>query len=153
MCIRDRMTDEMYAQSSFIVILAVVGVLAPVAEEMVFRGLVYARLKDYLGGRWGILLSGFIFGIYHGNMVQFIFAFCLGCWFAWLYQKSGNLLIPILAHVAVNVWSCILTYIPSDSGFWTWYPLLIVAEILIAVWGCYYLSQNYKKTGKSSQTI
>lgn len=147
------MTDEMYAQSSFIVILAVVGVLAPVAEEMVFRGLVYARLKDYLGGRWGILLSGFIFGIYHGNMVQFIFAFCLGCWFAWLYQKSGNLLIPILAHVAVNVWSCILTYIPSDSGFWTWYPLLIVAEILIAVWGCYYLSQNYKKTGKSSQTI
>lgn len=146
-------SEEIYSQNSFGVVVLVVGILAPIAEEMVFRGLVYARLADYLGGKWGILLSGLLFGIYHGNMVQFIFSAILGFWFAWLYQKSGKLLVPILAHAAVNTWSSVLTEIPEGAGFWIWYPLLLVAEILIVVWGCYYIGESYKKAGKSHQTI
>lgn len=85
--------------------IAVLVLLAPAAEELIFRGLVQNRLKEGWGAGVGILLSAFLFGAYHGNMVQFIYAFCMGIVLAVLYETTHSLLIPIAAHMASNAWS------------------------------------------------
>lgn len=46
------------------------GIIAPAAEEMIFRWLIYLRLRDWLKMPVAAVISGLIFGIYHGNIVQ-----------------------------------------------------------------------------------
>ena len=68
---------EIMQNSSFIDRVIVVGVLAPVFEELIFRKLLVSRTIRY-GETFSILLSGFMFGLFHGNMIQFVFAFIVG---------------------------------------------------------------------------
>ena len=50
-------------------LILTVGILAPAAEELVFRGLVFRRMKDWLKPSAAIILSALFFGLYHGNIV------------------------------------------------------------------------------------
>lgn len=83
------------------------GIVAPVAEEAVFRWLIYARLRDYVRMPAAVLISGLLFGIYHGNLVQFIYATMLGCLFAYFMEMAGNLYAPVLLHIGANIWSLV----------------------------------------------
>ena len=94
---------------SFPMLILMLGICGPVAEEMVFRWLVYYRLRDYLGKRPAILLSAAIFGIYHLNILQGIYAFILGIVFALFQEWSGNLWTSILLHVGANCFSLALS--------------------------------------------
>lgn len=53
------------------------GLFAPVAEEILFRGLVLRSLQPY-GRRFAIVMSALLFGLFHGNLVQMPYAFCVG---------------------------------------------------------------------------
>ncbi len=86
-------------------ILFVVGVAAPISEELIFRGLICKRLQDYLGNSLAVVLSALMFGIYHGNMVQFVYATLLGLAFGFLMCKTNCLKVTIAAHMAANIWS------------------------------------------------
>ena len=83
-------------------ILATV-ILGPPAEEMIFRGMVYRRARAYWGVRKALFLSSVLFGIYHGNMIQFLYALVIGLMLGWIYEKSGNLKVSIAAHMCVNL--------------------------------------------------
>lgn len=78
------------------------SVVTPILEEMLYRGLVYNRLKR--SGRTGmaIVISGFIFGLIHFNLVQFLYAGLIGIFLAVVYETEGTLLVPVLAHAAAN---------------------------------------------------
>ncbi|MCI5509466.1 MAG: CPBP family intramembrane metalloprotease [Eubacterium sp.] len=82
-----------------------IGILAPVAEELVFRGLIFARLKEWMKPWLAMILSALIFGVYHGNIVQFVYAFFMGLILALIYYRTGTLLTCIAAHVVANLWS------------------------------------------------
>ena len=84
-------------------LLAVVVVLGPIAEELLFRRMILGRIKYYFGSRWAIVISALLFGIYHGNMVQFVYAGLLGLGFGYIYDKSGNIRISIVAHMCLNL--------------------------------------------------
>lgn len=90
---------------SIIVLCITVGILAPIAEEILFRGLVFKRLQDYTGNGWAVLISGLLFGIYHENMIQFVYAGLLGFAFAMLMCRTDSLKVVITAHAAANLWS------------------------------------------------
>lgn len=92
-----------------LLILAVV-VIGPVAEELIFRGLIYNRLRHYVKVPLAILLSSLLFGIYHGNMIQFIYTTLMGILLAIYYEKSGGLLACIIAHMAMNA-AAVTSYI------------------------------------------
>lgn len=78
------------------------GLIVPIAEELVFRGVLYNRIKRSFGVELAIVLSALIFGLYHGNIVQFLYATILGLVMAYLYEKCELLLAPILFHCAAN---------------------------------------------------
>lgn len=83
--------DQMTAGKSMWFLLICMGVIAPLAEEIVFRWLIYLRLRDYMRIGFAMVISGMIFGIYHGNLVQAVYAGILGMVFADFLEISGCL--------------------------------------------------------------
>ena len=79
------------------------GLISPIAEEVVFRGLVYNRLRRYFPLWFAVTFSSFLFGIYHGNIVQAIYGFILGFLITWVYEKYGSFFMPILYHSFANI--------------------------------------------------
>lgn len=101
--------EALYNSSGVAVQILVIGIIGPVSEEIIFRGLVYRRLRDYTGVLPAAVLSGLIFGIYHGNLTQGIFAFCVGILLALLYEHFGTLWASIAAHMANNLFSVLIS--------------------------------------------
>lgn len=86
------------------------GILSPVVEELVFRGIAYNVLKRYIAEKMAMIGAALLFGAMHGNVVQMIYGTLMGMVLAFVYQKYQNLLAPILLHGAANVSVYALTY-------------------------------------------
>ncbi|MCR4956457.1 MAG: CPBP family intramembrane metalloprotease [Lachnospiraceae bacterium] len=83
--------------------LIAVGVIAPILEEVVYRGIVFGNFKIVLNKWVAIGLSAAIFGLFHYNLPQFLYAGILGVAFAYIYDKTGQLYTCIIGHAAANV--------------------------------------------------
>lgn len=78
-------------------------ILAPVTEELIFRGLVYRRMRRILPAGISVLLSALVFSLYHGNVIQAVFALPMALVLGILMEKKKNLLFPVLFHVGANL--------------------------------------------------
>ena len=78
-------------------------VIGPVAEECLFRGVIYAGLRQRLPRAWAILLSGAAFALLHMNLIGSLSILLLGCFLAYLYERTGSLVGPIAVHVVHNI--------------------------------------------------
>lgn len=82
-----------------------VGLMAPVAEEFVFRGAILRSLLKALNGRYhwvAIALSAALFGWVHGNLAQGFNAFLLGLLLGWLYYRTDSVVPGIIMHWVNN---------------------------------------------------
>lgn len=79
-----------------------VAVLAPFAEETVFRGLCYGRLKRVLPRAAAAIVQALLFGLMHGNVLWVCYTFLIGLILAMVRDKHESLLAPILLHMAFN---------------------------------------------------
>lgn len=86
------------------------GVISPAAEELVFRGLVMRRMQRYFSPVIAVVVSAFIFGMYHGNIVQGIYAFLLGMLMGVCYWHFQKLYIPMVFHACANISVFVITY-------------------------------------------
>ena len=77
-------TSAMLMSGSLILQLLCVGILAPIVEEILMRGIAYGRLRDMMRPAWAIFWGGLLFGIFHGNIVQGVYAACFGWFLCWL---------------------------------------------------------------------
>ncbi len=104
-------TDTMSAlySANLGVQIVALGILIPICEELVFRGLVFNRMKEDSSVMGSMIYSSLIFGILHGNAVQMVYGALLGFLLAWLYQKMGSIWAPILAHIFMNLGSVLAT--------------------------------------------
>jgi len=84
-----------------LVVLAVV-VLAPIAEEVFFRGVVFNAWLRESGRRFAFVGSALLFAVIHFSLVSLVPIFLLGLALAWVYDRTGNLLAPIAMHATVN---------------------------------------------------
>lgn len=85
----------------WLVVLAVV-ILAPIAEEVFFRGVVFNAWLRESGLRRAVIGSSALFAIIHLSVVALVPIFLLGLALAWIYRRKGNLLAPIAMHATVN---------------------------------------------------
>lgn len=88
------------------------GIVSPLAEELVFRGIVYNELKRSYKLPLAMLISALLFGLYHMNPVQGGYGFIMGLLLAYLYEYFGNFLWPALVHMLANC----LAYILSNTN-------------------------------------
>jgi len=86
------------------------GILVPVCEELVFRGLMYKRLREYTGFISAMIYTAFVFAFAHINLVQAVYAFAMALVFAFLYEKYGSVKAPIIAHITANIFSVLATH-------------------------------------------
>lgn len=98
---------------SMLMLIFWMGIVAPVAEEMIFRWNVFLRLRDYIKFFPAAVVSGVIFGVYHGNILQAVYASILGIVFAYILERSGNIWSCVLLHIGANVWSLLYADIVS----------------------------------------
>lgn len=88
----------------------VVVVIAPVVEEMFFRGFMYPAFKRRLGAGWGNAVSSLIFGIFHGSVWLIAPTALIGAVLAYMYEKERSLGPPIMLHSLNNLVSIIILY-------------------------------------------
>ncbi len=91
-----------------IVMIVIVAVLAPVWEELLFRKFLIDRVVNY-GEVTAMLMSGVMFGLYHGNLAQCAYAFAIGCFLAFIYIRTGKIGYTIAIHMFINGFSTYLT--------------------------------------------
>lgn len=91
------LVSELNPMTAFFVMV----LLAPVLEEWIFRKLLVDRTIRY-GEGTAILLSGLMFGLFHGNLNQFVYTFLVGAFWAFIYIKTGHLRYTIILHMALN---------------------------------------------------
>lgn len=92
--------------------LAAVGFFGPAVEELTMRGLMYQRFRSMMRPPAAILLSAVVFGLFHGNLVQGVYAFLVGIFFAWLMERTQRILVPIVGHMSANL----LVVLLQDNG-------------------------------------
>ena len=90
-------------------------VLAPVAEEFIFRGVLYPFIKQLGYPRLAWLGVSFVFALIHLNGAIFLPLFALALALTWLYEKTDNLLAPITAHALFNAANFALLHAHSSA--------------------------------------
>lgn len=78
-----------------------VVVVGPIIEEFIFRKQLIDRMHTY-GEKTAVFVSALLFGLFHGNLSQFFYAFALGLVFGYLYVRSGKLRYSIGLHMLIN---------------------------------------------------
>lgn len=137
----NEIAQNSYENQNWLLLVICVGILSSFGEELVFRGLIYQRAKTYFGTGWAIGISAALFGIYHGNAIQFLYAVVLGIFFAVLMEHTGSFWAPVTAHIATNIFSISYDYIidflisKTPAGE----PFLLIVVILLAAAGLHFL--------------
>lgn len=100
--------EQMVTESPLWVTVLFVVIVAPILEEMLFRGILCKKLL-VLGEGYAIIISSAFFALCHGNFYQLFYAFALGCFFSFIYVKTGKLIYSILYHMSVNLFGSVIT--------------------------------------------
>lgn len=106
-------------------------IFAPLLEELIFRGVLFNRLKIRTGLVPAMIISSFLFAIGHdfGSMTSaFLFGLCMCI----LYLKTDNILVPMSVHFINNVVATVFEITPIDSIL-TSFPWIILLGIAIAI--------------------
>lgn len=111
------------------------GIVSPLAEEAVFRGLIYNRMKRCFPLPIAMILSSLLFGCYHGNMVQALYGTILGILIAYTYEKYASFTVPVLFHGTANIVIYAMTYYDGLSAIdkTTGIIMTIVSFLIAAV--------------------
>lgn len=91
-----------------------VGILAPVCEEIVFRGAIFGGYKNEGNVFKAIMASGLLFGLLHMNINQASYALVIGILLGFLVEATGSIFSSILFHVLVNSTNAMMMIL-SDS--------------------------------------
>ncbi len=93
--------NELFAQD-FWGVLFTIGIVAPVVEELIFRGVILDGLQIRYGAKTAVIVSSLLFGLTHLIPWAIVNAFLLGFFFAWLRLKTGSLRLCMIAHAMYN---------------------------------------------------
>ena len=135
------LTEAFYG-SSLLLEIAGTCILIPILEELLYRGIVFARLRTWFGLSSAVILSSVIFGAMHFNLVQFIYAGCIGALLALVMEYAG-LKVAIVAHMLTNLISVlrsetgVLDFLDASRTVSISATVVLTVVILIMLWGVY----------------
>lgn len=111
-------------------------ILAPIAEELMFRGIILRRLC-VVSQSFGIFVSALFFGMMHGNILQTVLGFLIGIVFAYADIKANSLIPSILGHMFINSMPTITVFlqqlVSEEAADMFWMMMLIFFGIAGAI--------------------
>lgn len=107
--------------ADFIIYFIELCVFTPFAEEYIFRGVIFGRLR-HGGFSTAAFWSALLFGLAHGAVPQMVYAFATGLMFAFVYEKTGSLWYSILFHALNNATNFLFAdllpiYLGEDAAY------------------------------------
>ena len=122
------------------------GIIIPVAEEMMFRGVLYRRYRETKGFYYAALWSSVFFSVTHLTMIQTVYAFLLGILLCYVYEKYGSVKAAIGLHICLNTGSILFT----GGGLFRWLAgdlMRMGLAIILSAFFCSVLFVMIQKTG------
>lgn len=111
----DAESAEAGSQAVGLLTVITTSILAPIAEEIGFRGVLMGGLLRMRCKPWlAIMLSAIVFGLFHGTDIHFLGATLFGIIIGWVYWRTGSLIPGIIAHIVNNSIAIAFVFIPSD---------------------------------------
>lgn len=110
--------------------------MAPVLEEVVFRGLIYDRLKKGMPAVVAAIISSLAFGLMHGTIIWMMYAFVLGVVLVIVFERFHSLLANMLLHFGFNLTGMCLNHAQgmSEVAGWILTGVCVIGFIASAVW-------------------
>ena len=99
---------------SLIMQIVCIAIMAPIVEELLFRGIVFNRLRKFAPIWVAVIIQALLFGLMHFNSVQSIYTIFVGIVFALIYLKIKSLWAPMLAHCVYNLIPVIIVQFVQD---------------------------------------
>lgn len=114
--------------------MLLLGVISPVSEEIMVRGVMFNRLRSFMDENDAVMLTAILFGVMHlGSVLQMFYTFLMGYVITKAYSKYENILVPILMHAFFNL-SNFITDIPyMDTLLETKTGLLVYYFVAVAL--------------------
>lgn len=140
--------NELFYGSTLLIEILAAGILAPMVEEVLYRGVVYKRLRDGFGSKAAIVASAILFGALHFNLVQMVFAIPMGLLFAYAVETTGYLEAAVLGHMAANMVSLMTS--ETKAAAWMFshtVPNLLISAVCLGIgsWAVWYLYRHKEK--------
>jgi membrane protease YdiL (CAAX protease family) len=111
--------SKLVTSGSFLLQIVNVAAVTPVVEEIIFRGLIFSRLKKGMPALIAALLSAALFGVLHGQIIWAGYGFVIGLLFIAAFLKYRSLIAPILLHISFNASSFLLQWLSPDESYST----------------------------------
>ena len=113
--------------------------IAPTAAELLFRKFLTERIVKY-GELAAVLASGLFFGLFHGNLNQFSYAFLLGLLLAYVYYRTGLLRVSVALHMVLNFFGAAVSLLlpdcaASDMALGAFWMVSVVLGVILLVRG------------------
>ena len=103
MPLEDELSNEFQGLSRNLLGAFTISILAPLLEEVMFRGAIQGYIIRKLRTPWvAIVVASLVFGLFHMNPIQVVYATLLGVVFGWIYYRTGSLMSVIVGHVLNN---------------------------------------------------
>lgn len=119
-----------------------VGILSPISEELIFRGLIMRYAEKYAPFYLANILQAALFGVYHGNLIQGIYAFLLGLLIGYLARLSGSVFGGIIFHSALNFAGLYLERLLPETMSAAVRLTLMLASAAVCVWSVKVLGKH-----------
>lgn len=104
-----RGVDSGLAGQPILVALVGIGVVSPLAEELIFRVVMYDRVREYVRPLFAGIIVSALYAFLQTDPVQMVYVFLLSALFAYAYEKTHQWIIPVLMHVCANIMDILLT--------------------------------------------
>lgn len=99
--------EGVISNSSIWATIIFAGILSPIIEEILFRGVMLNKLRTY-GDKIAIITTALLFGLFHENFSQFFYAVGLGVVFAYVTLKTGTIKYSIGLHIMINMMGSVI---------------------------------------------
>ncbi len=149
---------ELIYNSNIWINIFLITLIGPIFEELFFRKFLIDRTIQF-GPKISILTSGLLFGLFHGNLNQFFYAFLMGSFFALIYTKTGQIKYTITLHILVNFLGSVVSIFmlnATNSNITLEISLATIFSIaifIIVLLGSIFTITNYKKFTKLQDYI
>ena len=118
------------------------AVIPAIAEELLFKGLLYFTLRKRFNVFVSVIISSLLFAGCHLDLIQFIPLFLFSCFTFWVYLRTGNIILPMFIHFINNLFVFIMLWEPFSE------PATFFAALILFFSGAYLFNKASKKEGK-----
>ena len=143
-----KQVNELIESQPFWLKIASVGIIIPIQEELMYRGLIYKNIEQRYDHIKAAVISSTVFAVMHMNLSQGIYAFLMGFVLAFIYQKTKNIYACITFHCSANIFAVFVST-NTVKGFLMENAYVIPAVLLCMLASSYvvilYLHKEYRR--------